>query len=175
MRIVAILWKIRIQSDAVLGQRVKFDRQGIQLGMYIFELIVYGAMRLLQLAAVLLVMTMYFADHLELWRFLSTPGSWGFFFFALDAYMLIWAMDVNIKLCVRFDGGEGFAKPFMFLGRTSDVNSPSIWSHQFPQSPARMYVRAVEHWGRRHCELWIGCSSRTCEVGKWSKKIARLL
>lgn len=80
MRIVAILWKIRIQSDAVLGQRVKFDRQGIQLGMYIFELIVYGAMRLLQLAAVLLVMTMYFADDLELWRFLSTPGSWGVFF-----------------------------------------------------------------------------------------------
>lgn len=75
-------------------------------------------------------------------------------------------MDVNIKLSVRFDGGEGFAKLFLFFGRSSDVNSSSIRPQQLPQSPARMHVRAVEHWGRRHRELWIGYSSLTFEVGK---------
>lgn len=83
-------------------------------------------------------------------------------------------MDVDIKLSVRFDGGQCFSKPFMFLGRSSDVNSPSIRPQKLPQPPARMHVRAIENWRRRHFELKIECSSRTCEVSKLGGKFERL-
>lgn len=69
MCIIAIFGKICIQRDAVFGQCVEFGRQGIQLGMDTFEVVVYSAMHLLQLAAALLVMAMDFADHLKLWSF----------------------------------------------------------------------------------------------------------